>query len=110
MLPRKVVDSIMALFRVDFSGRGELSERQQKVMYSGFLLEHHTYRSHCSWLRCDYRPYVHMQLTIRLLQMLSKLSKISEEFNASLMLLMNDVDLLSTLKVAILITNQVQCQ
>ncbi|KAH9057979.1 Rad51-domain-containing protein [Lactarius deliciosus] len=27
-----IVDSIMALFRVDFSGRGELSERQQKVM------------------------------------------------------------------------------
>ncbi|KAG6380847.1 Rad51-domain-containing protein [Boletus reticuloceps] len=26
-----IVDSIMALFRVDFSGRGELSERQQKV-------------------------------------------------------------------------------
>lgn len=24
-----IVDSIMALFRVDFSGRGELSERQQ---------------------------------------------------------------------------------
>lgn len=29
--PLKIVDSIMALFRVDFSGRGELSERQQKV-------------------------------------------------------------------------------
>jgi hypothetical protein len=29
----KIVDSIMALFRVDFSGRGELSERQQKVIY-----------------------------------------------------------------------------
>jgi len=28
---RQIVDSIMALFRVDFSGRGELSERQQKV-------------------------------------------------------------------------------
>ena len=27
----QIVDSIMALFRVDFSGRGELSERQQKV-------------------------------------------------------------------------------
>ncbi|KAK7059207.1 hypothetical protein VNI00_001834 [Paramarasmius palmivorus] len=27
----KIVDSIMALFRVDFSGRGELGERQQKV-------------------------------------------------------------------------------
>jgi len=56
LLYRKIVDSIMALFRVDFSGRGELSERQQKLA-----------------------------------QMLSKLSKISEEFN-----------------VAILITNQVQ--
>jgi meiotic recombination protein DMC1 len=29
----KIVDSIMALFRVDYSGRGELSERQQKVHY-----------------------------------------------------------------------------
>jgi meiotic recombination protein DMC1 len=26
-----IVDSIMALFRVDFSGRGELAERQQKL-------------------------------------------------------------------------------
>ncbi|KAF9785013.1 DNA recombination and repair protein Rad51 [Thelephora terrestris] len=26
-----IVDSIMALFRTDFSGRGELSERQQKL-------------------------------------------------------------------------------
>jgi meiotic recombination protein DMC1 len=26
-----VVDSIMGLFRVDYQGRGELSERQQKV-------------------------------------------------------------------------------
>lgn len=51
-----IVDSIMALFRVDFSGRGELSERQQKLA-----------------------------------QFLSKLSKLSEEYN-----------------VAILITNQVQ--
>jgi len=41
-----VVDSIMALFRVDFSGRGELSERQQKLA-----------------------------------QMLSRLQKISEEYN-----------------------------
>ncbi|KAI6101247.1 Rad51-domain-containing protein [Pisolithus sp. B1] len=27
-----IVDSIMALFRVDYSGRGELSERQQKML------------------------------------------------------------------------------
>ena len=26
-----IVDSIISLFRVDFSGRGELSERQQKL-------------------------------------------------------------------------------
>ncbi|KAF8078846.1 Rad51-domain-containing protein [Lyophyllum atratum] len=51
-----IVDSIMALFRVDFSGRGELSERQQKLA-----------------------------------QMLSKLTKLSEEYN-----------------IAILLTNQVQ--
>ena len=27
----QIVDSIMALFRVDFSGRGELADRQQKL-------------------------------------------------------------------------------
>ena len=26
-----VVDSVMALFRVDYSGRGELADRQQKL-------------------------------------------------------------------------------
>ncbi|KAF9350711.1 Meiotic recombination protein dmc1 [Mortierella sp. AD094] len=51
-----VIDSIIALFRTDFSGRGELSERQQKLN-----------------------------------QMLSRLTKIAEEFN-----------------VAIYLTNQVQ--
>lgn len=51
-----IVDSIMALFRVDYSGRGELSERQQKLA-----------------------------------QMLSKLTKLSEEYN-----------------IIILLTNQVQ--
>lgn len=32
----QIVDSIMALFRVDYSGRGELSERQQKVRQEVF--------------------------------------------------------------------------
>ena len=27
----QIVDSIMALFRVDYSGRGELADRQQKL-------------------------------------------------------------------------------
>ncbi|RWS26581.1 meiotic recombination protein Dmc1-like protein [Leptotrombidium deliense] len=44
-----IVDSIMALFRVDYSGRGELSERQQKLG-----------------------------------QFLSKLQKISEEYNVAI--------------------------
>lgn len=39
----KIVDSIMALFRTDFSGRGELSERQQKV---------NTHKSSSYTLRC----------------------------------------------------------
>lgn len=43
-----IVDSIMALFRVDFSGRGELADRQQKLA-----------------------------------QMLSRLQKLSEEYNIS---------------------------
>ncbi|KAG8254723.1 Meiotic recombination protein dmc1 [Homalodisca vitripennis] len=43
-----VVDSIMALFRVDFSGRGELADRQQKLA-----------------------------------QMMSRLQKISEEYNVA---------------------------
>lgn len=31
MITMQIIDSIMALFRVDFSGRGELAERQQKL-------------------------------------------------------------------------------
>ncbi|KIY51260.1 meiotic recombination protein dmc1, partial [Fistulina hepatica ATCC 64428] len=53
-----IVDSIMALFRVDYSGRGELSERQQKLTNRIYL--------------CN--------------QMLSKLTKLSEEFNISILL------------------------
>ncbi|GAB6018799.1 Meiotic recombination protein dmc1, variant 2 [Chamberlinius hualienensis] len=43
-----IIDSIMALFRVDFSGRGELADRQQKLA-----------------------------------QMLSRLQKVSEEYNVA---------------------------
>ena len=45
-----IVDSVMALFRVDFSGRGELAERQQNLA-----------------------------------QMMSKLQKISEEYNVAVL-------------------------
>ncbi|CAH1449169.1 unnamed protein product [Lactuca virosa] len=50
----KIVDSVIALFRVDFTGRGELAERQ--VSY--FLQQ-------------------------KLAQMLSRLTKIAEEFNVA---------------------------
>ena len=46
-----IIDSVMALFRVDFSGRGELADRQQKLA-----------------------------------QMLSRLQKISEEYNVAVFL------------------------
>ncbi|XP_063251975.1 meiotic recombination protein DMC1/LIM15 homolog isoform X5 [Prinia subflava] len=49
MITMQIIDSIMALFRVDFSGRGELAERQQKLA-----------------------------------QMLSRLQKISEEYNVAI--------------------------
>ncbi|KAH9990959.1 Rad51-domain-containing protein [Russula compacta] len=50
-----IVDSIMALFRVDFSGRGELSERQQKVTNRFFFLTRCTHQHPRSWLRWDLR-------------------------------------------------------
>ena len=50
MLKLLIVDSIMALFRVDYSGRGELAERQQTLA-----------------------------------QMMSKLQKISEEYNVAVL-------------------------
>jgi meiotic recombination protein DMC1 len=52
----------MALFRTDFSGRGELSERQQKV--------------HSSAL-----SGIPRLTALQLGQMLSKLTKLSEEYN-----------------------------
>jgi Rad51 len=72
----------MALFRVDFSGRGELSERQQKVMHLGFFTSalYLLVPSQLAQVRC---LVVGAMLIQTLAQMLSKLSKISEEFNAS---------------------------
>ena len=36
-----IVDSIMALFRVDYSGRGELSERQQHLAQVSLSISSH---------------------------------------------------------------------
>jgi meiotic recombination protein DMC1 len=74
----------MALFRTDFSGRGELSERQQKVFLPST-------RSKIVRLTDDptARPGIkdHVTAVAQVLtgpQMLSKLSKLSEEFNVRL--------------------------
>jgi hypothetical protein len=73
----------MALFRVDFSGRGELSERQQKVIYLSFFFHKALYLLASSQL-AQVRFLVVDAMRLRTMaQMLSKLSKISEEFNAS---------------------------
>jgi len=72
----------MALFRVDFSGRGELSERQQKVMYLRFF--HIALYLLASSQLAQVRFLVVGPMRLQTMaQMLSKLSKISEEFNAS---------------------------
>ncbi|KAI6167351.1 Rad51-domain-containing protein [Pisolithus thermaeus] len=47
-----IVDSIMALFRVDYSGRGELSERQQKVRTETSGGSQRTPTKIPSWHRC----------------------------------------------------------
>ncbi|KAL4200143.1 hypothetical protein AMTRI_Chr03g54930 [Amborella trichopoda] len=59
-----IVDSVIALFRVDFTGRGELAERQQKLaqMLSRLII------------------FRNQQ---KLAQMLSRLIKIAEEFNVA---------------------------
>ena len=82
----------MALFRVDFSGRGELSERQQKVCFLLAVVRHvlTPYFPQLAQVRSAL-PIIAKTLTV-CLQMLSKLTKLSEEFN-----------------ICILITNQVQC-
>lgn len=72
----------MALFRVDYSGRGELSERQQKVTYWMFFhgALYLPVSSQLAQVRFLVLGATRLQTPA---QMLSKLSKISEEFNAS---------------------------
>ncbi|KAF8913084.1 RecA protein [Gymnopilus junonius] len=64
-----IIDSIMALFRVDYSGRGELSERQQKLAQVFYII----------LLSSIPTRYIRTQ-------MLSKLTKLSEEYNISILL------------------------
>jgi meiotic recombination protein DMC1 len=47
----QIVDSIMALFRVDYSGRGELSERQQKVRNFNISMVTVIHKTFDSWPR-----------------------------------------------------------
>lgn len=66
----QIVDSVIALFRVDFSGRGELAERQV-----------------CLCLSRNFSPScciaLNLHLQQKLAQMLSRLIKIAEEFNVA---------------------------
>ena len=76
------MDSVIALFRVDFSGRGELAERQ---VFSSV---------HCEAIvkKVEGHYFIFllmgisvsgMKLQQKLAQMLSRLTKIAEEFNVA---------------------------
>lgn len=80
----QIVDSVIALFRVDFTGRGELAERQvklQKFLQCLWCIElsvHiYIYAISLEW----HKSFVNLQQ--KLAQMLSRLTKIAEEFNVA---------------------------
>ena len=73
------MDSVIALFRVDFSGRGELAERQvfSSVHFEALVKKlKDAILSSCLWVSG-------MKLQQKLAQMLSRLTKIAEEFNVA---------------------------
>ena len=72
----------MALFRVDYSGRGELSERQQKVgTYLFMATMIYKTKKIDSLHRYLLPPQINSQTDFTSGQMLSKLTKLSEEYN-----------------------------
>jgi meiotic recombination protein DMC1 len=78
------VDSVIALFRVDFSGRGELAERQ--VLYCNYLTMSKDQTSHeiiDSFCLYTCLSVCALELQQKLAQMLSRLTKIAEEFNVA---------------------------
>lgn len=111
----QIVDSIMALFRADYSGRGELSERQQKVCQCNdsitrlYYTDQHFY-SACSGSSC------HAMLTVicanicnsRCCPSLASFQRnttyINDISNSSSTILITVI-----LQIVILLTNQVQC-
>ena len=74
------MDSVIALFRVDFSGRGELAERQvfSSIHFNGS--RHLVKMLKGAVLSACLCP---VKLQQKLAQMLSRLTKIAEEFNVA---------------------------
>ncbi len=70
-----IVDSVMALFRVDYSGRGELSERQQTLAQVTLFVLSNNCLIECKNL--------HEIEWFSILQMMSRLQKIAEEYNVA---------------------------
>lgn len=73
----QIVDSIIALFRVDFTGRGELADRQVT-----FWLPHITTNIVINKIWFFSKRLVSV-LQQKLAQMLSRIIKIAEEFNVA---------------------------
>lgn len=75
----QIVDSVIALFRVDFTGRGELADRQ---VYFRFV-EIATLSLEYVISLFIYPKVNNLLLQQKLGQMLSRLTKIAEEFNVA---------------------------
>ncbi|GLT99543.1 hypothetical protein SLE2022_169770 [Rubroshorea leprosula] len=78
----QIVDSVIAVFRVDFTWRGELAERQ---VNSEELISFRTSDPFLVLVLFHDMNHIHFNIHLRqkLAQMLSRLTKIAEEFNVA---------------------------
>jgi meiotic recombination protein DMC1 len=75
----QILDSVIALFRVDFTGRGELAERQVMIVSCAIHKSKHLYLVYFLGQSALFL-YMFQQ---KLSQMLSRITKIAEEFNVA---------------------------
>ena len=76
----QIVDSVIALFRVDFTGRGELADRQVSSLNAFTSNIKAFFPANFCFTRINPRSLSWQQ---KLAQMLSRLIKIAEEFNVA---------------------------
>lgn len=77
----QIVDSVIALFRVDFTGRGELADRQ--VSSTIIRLHNPAFVKLFAVFKLWFTEQINSELQQKLAQMLSRLTKMAEEFNVA---------------------------